>query len=447
MAYKHFRLICVLRVALLCVTTCLFFYCLFFSEYYATLAIIGACVLYQTWALIQYVERTQRDLTRFLQAIRYEDFSQSFTGAGLGSAYNNLKDAFNEVLEAFRKTRAEREENFQYLQTVVQHVGIGLICYTPEGRIELMNTAAQRLLSKPHMRDVRELETVSKAFSEALLKLRSGDKTLVKIQDEDELLQIIVYATELRMRGESFILASVQNIQSELEEQEMEAWQKLIRVLTHEIMNSITPISSLASTVRGLLPDSAHAASRDPDTLPDVHTALETIQSRSEGLLHFVEAYRQLTHISRPDFQIFQISELFARVVFLMQGECDKNNIALHTAIDPRTLELTADPDFIEQVLINLMRNAVEALAGRSNARVDLSAQLDGRGRVVIRVQDNGPGILEDVQERIFIPFFTTKRDGSGIGLALSRQIMRVHRGTISVQSKPEEETVFTLRF
>ena len=447
MAYKHFRLICVLRVAFLCVTTCLFFYCLFFTEYYATLAIIGACVLYQTWALIHYVERTQRDLTRFLQAIRYEDFSQSFTGAGLGSAYNNLKDAFNEVLEAFRKTRAEKEENFQYLQTIVQHVGIGLICYTSDGRIELMNTAAQRLLRKPYMRNVRELETVSKAFSETLLKLRSGDKALVKVQDEDELLQIIVYATELRMRGESFILASVQNIQTELEEQEMEAWQKLIRVLTHEIMNSITPISSLASTVRGFLPDSAGASSLEPETLSDVHTALQTIQSRSEGLLHFVEAYRQLTHISRPDFQIFQVSELFARIVFLMQAECDKNDIALHTAIDPRTLELTVDPDLIEQVLINLMRNAVQALAGRSNARVDLSAQLDGRGRVVIRVQDNGPGILEDVQERIFIPFFTTKRDGSGIGLALSRQIMRVHRGTISVQSRPEEETVFTLRF
>ena len=447
MAYKHFRLICVLRVAFLCVTNCLFFYCLFFTEYYATLAIIGACVLYQTWALIHYVERTQRDLTRFLQAIRYEDFSQSFTGAGLGSAYNDLKDAFNEVLEAFRKTRAEREENFQYLQTIVQHVGIGLICYTPDGRIELMNTAAQRLLRKPHMRNVRELETVSKAFSETLLKLRSGDKALVKIQAEDELLQIIVYATELRMRGESFILASVQNIQTELEEQEMEAWQKLIRVLTHEIMNSITPISSLASTVRGFLPDSAGASSLEPETLSDVHTALQTIQSRSEGLLHFVEAYRQLTHISRPDFQIFQVSELFARIVFLMQAECDKNDIALHTAIDPRTLELTVDPDLIEQVLINLMRNAVQALAGRPNARVDLSAQLDGRGRVIIRVQDNGPGILEDVQERIFIPFFTTKRDGSGIGLALSRQIMRVHRGTISVQSRPEEETVFTLRF
>lgn len=447
MAYKHFRLICILRVALLCATTYLFFYLFFSTIYYATLIIVGAWILYQTWALMHFVERTNRDLTRFFQAIRYEDFSQSFAGAGLGTAYNDLKEAFNDVLDAFRKTRAEKEENFQYLQTVVQHVGVGLICYSPDGRIELMNTAAQRLLRRPHIHDIHELESVSKPLSETLLKLRSGEKNLVKVQYDDEILQIIIYATELRMRGESFILASVQNIQSELEEQEMEAWQKLIRVLTHEIMNSITPISSLASTVRGLLPETDDASSLDPETLPDVHTALQTIQSRSEGLLHFVETYRQLTRIPRPDFQIFQISELFARIMFLMQADCDKHNITLQTAVAPETLELTADPDLIEQVLINLLRNAIQALTGRNNARIDLIAQLDGRGRVIVRVRDNGPGILEDVQERIFIPFFTTKQEGSGIGLALSRQIMRVHRGTISVQSKLQEQTTFTLRF
>lgn len=447
MAYKNFRLICLLRVALLCATIYLCFYLFFATEYHATVIVVGACALYQAWALIHYVERADRDLARFLQAIRHEDFSLSFTGAGLGSAYEDLKNAFNEVLDAFRKTRAEREENFQYLQTVVQHVGIGLICYTPDGRVELVNSAAQRLLRRPHLRDVRELEGISKPFAETLLKLRSGDKALVKVQDEDELLQIIVYATELRMRGESFILASIQNIQSELEEQEMEAWQKLIRVLTHEIMNSITPISSLASTVRGLLPDAERAAAVDSETLSDVHVALQTIQSRSEGLLHFVETYRQLTRIPRPDFQIFQIAELFARVVFLMQAECDEHNVGVHTVITPQTLELTADPDLVEQVLINLMRNAVQALAGRPDARVDLTAHLDDRGHVIIRVRDNGPGILEDVQEHVFIPFFTTKRDGSGIGLALSRQIMRVHRGNIRVQSKPEEETAFILRF
>ena len=447
MAYRHFRLVCILRVALLCATAYLFFYLIFQTTYYATLVIVGAWALYQVGALIHYVERTNRDLTRFLQAIRYEDFSQSFTlGTGLGSAYTDLKEAFNEVLDAFRKTRADKEEHFQYLHTVVQHIGIGLVCFAHDGRVELINTAALRLLRKPHVRDVRELETFSKPLVDTLLKLRSGEKTLVKVDDDDELLQLVVYATELRMRGETFTLASVQNIQSELEEQEMEAWQKLIRVLTHEIMNSITPISSLASTVRGLVPETGKSEF-DPEVLSDVHMALETIQSRSQGLLHFVETYRELTRIPKPDFKIFQVSELFGHVSQLMKADLDEKNIVLHVTIDPETLELTADPDLVEQVLINLLRNASQALRGRDDAKIDLTAHMDRRGRVVIRVRDNGPGILEDVQERIFIPFFTTKRDGSGIGLSLSRQIMRVHRGTISVQSKLNEETIFTLRF
>lgn len=447
MAYRHFRLVCILRVALLCATAYLFFYLIFQTTYYATLVIVGAWALYQVGALIHYVERTNRDLTRFLQAIRYEDFSQSFSlGTGLGSAYTDLKEAFNEVLDAFRKTRAEKEEHFQYLHTVVQHIGIGLVCFAPNGRVELINTAALRLLRRPHVRDVRELETFSKPLVEALIKLRSGEKALVKVEDDDELLQLVVYATELRMRGETFTLASVQNIQSELEEQEMEAWQKLIRVLTHEIMNSITPISSLASTVRGLVPEDGQGQF-DPEVLSDVHMGLETIQSRSQGLLHFVETYRELTRIPKPDFQIFPVAELFGHIGQLMKTDLDTKNIAFQVAVAPETLELTADPDLVEQVLINLLRNASQALVGRDQARIDLTAQLDRRGRVVIRVRDNGPGILEDVQERIFIPFFTTKRDGSGIGLSLSRQIMRVHRGTISVQSKVNEETVFTLRF
>ena len=447
MVYRHFRTLCIVRVAFLCATICAFVFVLFQTSYYTTVLILAGIVLYQAYALIHYVERTNRDLTRFLQAIRYEDFSQSFSGRGLGSAFDDLKEAFNDVLNAFRRTRAEKEENFQYLQTVVQHVGVGLVCYDPDGRIELMNTAAQRLLRRPHIHNVRELEPVSKTLSETLLGLRPGDRALVKVQDEDELLQIIIHGTEIRMRGESYILASIQDIQSELEEQEIEAWQKLIRVLIHEIMNSITPISSLASTVRGHFPEPGHPSSLDPQTVTDVHTALQTIQSRSEGLQHFVDTYRQLTRIPSPDFQICPVANLFSRVVPLMQPECDSKRIALRTEVDPESLEVTADPDLIEQVLINLLRNAIHALAGRDGARIDLVALLDRRGRVLIRVRDNGPGILEDVQERIFIPFFTTRREGSGIGLSLCRQVMRQHRGAISVRSIPEEETVFTLRF
>lgn len=447
MVYKHFRTLCIVRVAFLCATLCALVFVLFQTSYYTTVFILAGIALYQAWALVHFVERTNRDLTRFLQAIRYEDFSQSFSGRGLGSAFDDLKEAFNEVLNAFRKTRAEKEENFQYLQTVVQHVGVGLVCYDTDGRIELMNTAAQRLLRRPHVHNVRELRTVSESLSNTLLALRPGDRTLVKVQDEDELLQIVIHATEIRMRGESFILASVQDIQSELEEQEMDAWQKLIRVLIHEIMNSITPISSLASTLRGHFPESDRASSFDPQTVTDVHAALETIQSRSEGLQQFVDTYRQLTRIPRPDFQICPVGDLFARVVNLMQPECERERIGLRTRVEPESLEVTADPHLVEQVLINLVRNALQALAGRDQARVELAAGLDRRGRVLIRVRDNGPGILEDVQERIFIPFFTTRQEGSGIGLSLCRQIMRQHRGAISVQSAPDSETVFTLRF
>ena len=453
MAYKHFRLICILRVAFLCATTYLFFFLLFGTLYYATLVIVAGLILYQTYALIHYVERTNRDFTRFLQAIRYEDFSQSFIGTGLGSAYNDLKEAFNEVLDAFRKTRAEKEENFRYLQTVVQHVGIGLVCYQPDGAVELINTAAQRLLRTPHLRHISELETFSKPLVQTLLQLRSGNKTLVKVEDNDDLLQLVIYATELRMRGNTYILASIQNIQSELEEKEMEAWQNLIRVLTHEIMNSITPIASLASTVDDFLGSTDNDGNTtlnktlDPNTISDIHDAVRTIENRSQGLLHFVDVYRKLTRIPKPDFQIFPIAELFKNVEQLMQTEIADKDIAFQHQADHKTLELTADPDLIEQVLINLLRNAVQALSARKGGRLDLLAQMDGQGRPLIRVKDNSPGILEEVQERIFIPFFTTKREGSSVGLSLSRQIMRQHRGTISVQSKPKEETVFTLRF
>ena len=451
MVYKHFRIICIARVAFLSATAYLFFYLLFQTAYYATLVIVGAVVFYQTYALVHYVERTNRDLTRFLQAIRYEDFSQSFSGAGLGSSFNDLKAAFTEVLDAFRRARTEKEEHYRYLQTVVQHVGIGLICYRLDGEVTLMNTAAGRILRSGHLRYIADLKAFSQNLVEALFKLRPGDRVLVKVENNEELLQLMVYATELRMRGQRFTLVSIQNIQSELEEKEMDAWQNLIRVLTHEIMNSITPIASLAATVNGLLSGEAQDPQRMPqiqdETLQDVRDAVHTIQKRSEGLLHFVDTYRQLTRIPKPDFQIFPIADLFARLHQLMRVELSDKTIGFHTAVQPESLELTADPELTEQVLINLLTNAIQALNSRPDPRIDLTARMDGRGRALIQVTDNGPGILEDVQERIFIPFFTTKQGGSGIGLSLSRQIMRLHGGSISVQARPQEKTVFTLRF
>ena len=446
MVYKRFRIVLAGRVLLLGGFIFLLYFLILQTSYYAATLIVAVLIVYQFTSLIAYVEKTNRDLTRFLDAIKYSDFSQTFAHTGLGSSFNELKAAFNEVIEKFQKTRAAQEEHFRYLQTVVQHVGIGLIAFNSEGEVSLLNNAAKRLLNVSHLKNIKSLAGSSEKLVEALFRLTSGQKALIKLKQHDQLMQLAVYATEFKLQHQRYTLVSLQNIGAELEEQEMEAWQKLIRVLTHEIMNSITPISSLASTANELLKDVV-ANGEAGDSLDDIGNALQTIRNRSEGLSNFVDAYRNLTRIPRPNFQIFPIQGLFERIIMLMRTQAAAGKVDLRSEIRPASLELTADPELVEQVLINLAFNAIQAVAEQLDARVILSARMDERGRVLIQVEDNGPGILPEVLDKIFIPFFTTKKGGSGIGLSLSRQIMRLHRGTISVQSEINTRTVFTLRF
>ncbi len=451
MAFKRFRLNCIIRIILLGLTCLGFFFILFKTELYAALLIIGLTIIYQIYSLIHYVEKTNRELARFFSSIRYSDFSQTFKKDGRGTTFDALQKSFTEVMKAFRKTRAEKEEHYRYLQTIVQHVGIGLIAFQPNGDVELINTAAKRLLRIPSLKNIQSLESFSKSLVEALQNIKPRERALIKVEDNDELLHLALYATGFKLRGQNFILVSIQNIHSELEEKEIEAWQKLIRVLTHEIMNSITPIASLASTINELILESGKFRKSEEkietESLTDIHEAAQTIQKRSQGLLHFVDAYRNLTLIQKPNFQIFQIKELFARVEKLMQANIKKKAITFDQKIEPMSLELAADPELIEQVLINLLLNALYAVEGKKDAKIDLDAKLDGRGRIVIQVKDNGPGISEENLEKIFIPFFSTREGGSGIGLSLSRQIMRLHKGSIGVHSEPGVETIFTLRF
>jgi two-component system nitrogen regulation sensor histidine kinase NtrY len=451
MVFKRFRLNCIIRTSLLFLSTLGFFLILFKTELYAALLIIGLFIIYQIYSLIHYVEKTNRDLTHFFASIRYSDFSQTFKDDGLGKSFDALRKSFTEVMNAFRKTRAEKEEHYRYLQTVVQHVGIGLIAYQPNGDVELINTAAKRLLRVSSLKNIQSLESFSKSLLETLQNIKPRERALIKVEDNDELLHLALYATGFKLRGQGFLLVSIQNIHSELEEKEIDAWQKLIRVLTHEIMNSITPIASLASTINELIRESWKFRKPDEkletESLTDINDAAQTIQKRSQGLLHFVDAYRNLTLIQKPSFQIFQVKELFVRVEKLMQANIKKKAIRFEQKIEPRSLELAADPELIEQVLINLLLNALYAVEGRKNAKIDLDAKLDGRGRIIVQVKDNGPGISEENLEKIFIPFFSTREGGSGIGLSLSRQIMRLHHGSIGVHSERDRETIFTLRF
>ena len=482
MVFKRFGVIVFLRTIVLCASVFVLIYLFTRTSFIATPFIVALIIVAQMLSLVHYVQKTNRDIARFFDSIKYSDFSQSFRSTVKGSSFEELNNAFSEVIDEFRKTRSEKEEHYRYLQIVVQHIGIGLLAFTQDGSVELTNTAVKRLLKVNNIKNIADLSSISPALVAALQKIKSGDKVLVKIAAENELSQLSISATEFKLRENHYTLVSLANIQSELEEREMEAWQNLIRVLTHEIMNSVTPIVSLSSTASSMLTDAIggkekggrrqetedgrqhtggddnassfqppvsglHTEEKNAEILYDVKNALDTIAKRSEGLLHFVDDYRNLTRIPVPNFQFIKVADLFGRIQKLFADRFHEKNIECVCSVEPSNLEVTVDPDLIEQVIINLVMNSMSALSANTSPVIKLAGRIDGRGGTILQVVDNGSGVSEALLEKIFIPFFTTRKEGSGIGLSLSRQIMRAHKGGITVHSLPDIETVFTLRF
>ena len=450
--HKRYRVQVTLRLAGIVGAALLLAYLVGWTARYELVVLVGIALAYLIASLIRYTEKVTRDLTRFLESVRYADFSQGFTSDGRGPLFQRLRDAFEEVTSEFRRIRAEKEEQVRYLENVVQHLGVALISYRADGTVELMNTAARRLLRTGPIRNIEALERVSDALVDALRTLDSGGQAMVRVTEEDRNLQLAVHVSRFRLRDEAHALASMQDLRNELEEKEMEAWQQLTRVLTHEIMNSVAPISSLASTANRLLRDVPAVPNGDgsaayAEITEDAREAVQTIERRSQGLIHFVDSYRSFTKIPSPTFEVLSVCALFEDVRRLLRVQIEEQNLDCRIRVEPEDLQISADPELIEQVLINLVLNAIQAVEGRPNARIELRAHIDRRSRPVLQVADNGPGISPDVQEKIFVPFFTTKDDGSGIGLSLSRQIMRLHGGALTVRSDPDEETVFTLRF
>ncbi len=450
MNFKNFRFNVVMRVLLIVASAVILISIISNDEFIISSIILTLLIIVQIASLVKYVERTNKRLTTFLESIRHSDFVTTFSDHGLGRSFDDLNHAFNEVINEFKKARAAKEEHFNYLQTVVQHISIGIIVFKQNGKVDIFNNAAKRLLGISSIRMITELEKIDKNLTETLRKMKAGDRNLIKVFVENELLQISVRATEFRMRGDDFILVSLQNIHSELEAKEMDSWQKLIRVLTHEIMNSITPIVSLSGTVKDILIDEETMLLKDEideDDVDSILGALNTIEKRSQGLLNFVQVYRNLTRIPKPNFRYIEIRELLDSVHALLEPKIKEQKIHCRINVVPKDLKVTADPDLVEQVIINLVINSIHAVKNIENPSIKILAITGPNRRVNISVADNGHGIKPDIMEKIFVPFFTSKKEGSGIGLSLSREIMRLHKGNITVKSKPGEETVFTLHF
>ncbi len=446
MGYKlnNFRIQIISRLLLIIVNVFFIFHFYFLSSIFST-TFLGVVLVFQVIYLIKYVDYSNRSLINFLRGINYSDFSQNISISNLGNYFGELSDEMNKVLNNFKNARMEKEESLRYLETVIDHVGIGLISFNTKGEVEIINRSAKKILKIHHLRNLSSLDKIGSGLGRFLFQLSPGTKNTFKYSDNGEIVQLMVHGTEFRMRNQDLKLISLYNIQAELEEKEIEAWQKLIRVLTHEIMNSITPISSLAATANSLLKNNANNLDTKPDTISDINDALNTIQKRSEGLVNFVNKFRDISKIYKPNLQSVKLSELFYRIRLLVESILTGSNINFEISIHPENIEIMVDQELLEHVIINLIKNSIEALGSSVNGFIKVSAEINERGKAAIKVEDNGPGISEETIDRVFVPFYSTKKEGSGIGLSISQSIIRAHGGSISVQSTPNSETTFTI--
>jgi two-component system, NtrC family, nitrogen regulation sensor histidine kinase NtrY len=439
------------RVAFLTATLFLFCFSVFSEINWLYAVFFFGLSAFQIKWLIEYLDRSNENIASFLDSIRFDDLSYSFKTESDDPVVQRLHKELNEAMLKLRNSRREKDSEFLFFKNIVMHVGIGLIIFKEDGKIEIFNSAARRLLKINRAENIHDLKEVSDTLVNVFIKLKTGGRELVRLKIGDDLVQLSVYAIELTLRGENVKLISIQNIQSELEEKEMEAWQNLVRVLTHEIMNSVTPISSLAGIVEEELRQhmqKEQGTNLTHEQLNDIHLSLQTISKRSEGLIHFVKEFRSLTNIPKPRQVQIVVKTLLDELVMLHRKELMEKNIKLHISVYPEDLTISADKNMIDQVIINLIKNAIQAFDETEKEKlIELKASLNEKSRPLIAIKDNGTGIDPEALEKIFIPFFTTKKTGSGIGLSLSRQIMRQHQGTLTVKSTVGKGTEFFMRF
>ena len=390
--------------------------------------VIGMIVVLQVVGLLNYVEAHVDTLEDFFAAVKYEDFTRRYVEEDLDA---ELKGAFNRVLERFQDARAERDVQAGYLETVVRHVPVPFIASRPDGSLTLVNNPARRLTGLSTLTHIDQLAELEPSLPERMRALDAGSQQLLQTRLRGVPAELRVSVSEIRLEGSVERLYSIENLSGELTAREASAWRNLIRVLTHEIMNTLTPVTSLAQTATGMLDDES--------AKEDIREAVRTIARRSEGLMNFVLRYREMLKVPLPDPTEINVKDALDGIATLMSAELAGVNVGIDVV--PGTLAVNADSVLLDQVLVNLVRNSLDAMSGRDASRLTLGGRLEF-GRVVINVSDNGSGIDDETIGQVFVPFFTTKREGSGIGLSLCRQIMTAHGGDIAVATGDEGTTI-----
>ncbi len=452
MIYRNLYINLIIRVLIILLTCFILTLTYFTLKDWIILFNILLVLALQVVLLIRYMNRLNQDLFNFFSAVRNDDSSIVYERMAPSGSFVSLYKCFDEINNRIRALKIETVHKNLYLQNLIEHVAIGLISFDAEGNVELINTAARQLFNISSIRHINRLTKIDPVLPGKLLKMTAGSQLLLNLRINHELLKIAVKATLFRIEQKEIKLLSFQNIKTELEENELDSYQKLIRILTHEIMNSTGPILSSISTIKEFLTEKNTGMTKNlkhmnQELLDDSVKGLNIVEERSNGLADFVEKFRSLTLLPKPAFKNIQVSDLIKDIELLMKTDCKRHKIKLTVEVIPEDLSLTADKKLIEQVLINLITNSIQALNHQPKKEIGIKAFRGTDDKVMMLLIDNGSGIPDSEMDNIFVPFYTTKEKGSGIGLSLSRQIMRLHNGNISLKSEPGKKTVATLEF
>lgn len=412
------------------------------------LVIFIPLIVYAVIEMIRFQKKAQDEVNQFVESIHYRDFSRHFDVRRAPNELKPLRKGFNDINTTFKLISRERETQYHYLQKILELVDTGILSFEEEtGNISWINEAFKNLIGIPYLKSLHSLEKRDPALYHELIVVKPGDSKIITITRNQQLVKMLITASVMRSDNVLYKLVAFQNVSEALDETESKAWSKLLNVMTHEIMNSVAPISSLADTLKNRLQSPEITGAIQSSELEDLELGIDTIKRRSEGLLKFTESYRSLNKITKLDLNKILVRDLFENLASLMRPTLEKKHIELEIILRDPTLAIQADINLIEQVMINLLVNAIEAVKDRDEPRLILSGELQNNSKTLVKVTDNGLGMPPELLDKIFIPFFSTRKTGSGIGLSLCKQIMLLHKGNIQVQSTEGKGSSFILQF
>lgn len=447
MNYKSYRIALAIRVLGLLIAMLVFAFGIVLQNTYAIIAGVFLAI-FSVYKLYHFVIKRFVAMDDFFESVKYRDFSRWFSEKHGSQDIREMHKGFNLVNKTIKSIDNEREAQFLYLQKILSMVNIGIIAYNVEsGEVLWTNDSLLKTLDFPAFKNISFVEKRYPQIYDELFETYHSNTASVTLEMKQETLKVLISDTVFEMEENSFKLIVVQNIEETLNRNESEAWKKLLSVMTHEIMNSIAPISSLAETLETNIQNNLDDSETNPLDIEDLNFGIKTIKKRSEGLLKFAKTYRSLNKVTQLNLAEVKITELFKNIQILMQPTIESSDINIDFLVENTNLEIKIDSYLIEQVLINLLLNAIDACQNNDGAKIQLLAQKRLNGTVVIKVSDNGTGIPEEIMDSIFVPFFSTKKTGSGIGLSLSKQIMLLHKGRIQIKSNEGEGTVISLLF